>query len=286
MNNRFWPALIITPPITMILGYLIAAMITCFMPTRFESTAIIEIVRQDSRMGLTDEIRRLTDPEHLALTSYNLNLADRWGSDESSTIKMLADIVTTEQVPGSRRILIRASGMYPEDARDIVGALIHSSRLIHQGYDLETIKSTLHAFELEITNQEYLVYKLGQEMRENTTFLREPLTETAAESATRYEEESTRLRNMRLRSITHPDSELDASQGGVVVHNPPLVAKFPYTPNVHLNQVIGILFGLILGIPIALGIMKLLHNRYPTATLASLITAASTQRSTTLPPEY
>lgn len=107
MFTRYWPLLLITPPITMVIGYLLAAVITYLMPVKFESTTIIEIVPQNTRMDLSAEMQKLTSPSHLTLASHNLDLTDRWGSDHQSTDESLVDSVVVEQVPGTRLIRIR-----------------------------------------------------------------------------------------------------------------------------------------------------------------------------------
>lgn len=99
---------------------------------------------------------------------------------------------------------------------------------------------------MELIDQDMLVYKLRQEMRGQETNLQRPPTETPAELAMHYENESMRLRTMHERIETHPFPALEKSQGGIVIHEAPLLAETPYSPNIHLNLTLGPALGILL----------------------------------------
>lgn len=259
--TRYRLLLIIIPSITLILGYLLAAVVTYLMPKHYESTGVIEIVAKSTPVEIPAEAQKLTNDKHLELVSHNLDLPMRWGVDHQSSVETLRESVTARPIPDTGLIRIRVRHTHREDARDIVNATIHAYRSIREGYDLEAIKRTLNELEMEIIQQDQVVYALREErMRQNAN---RPNTSLArpTELDSRYEEESLRLTIMSSRARAHPYPALTESQGGVLVHEEPDFSDSPVSPNIQLNLIIGVITGLLLGFPLALLIMAIFHSR-------------------------
>lgn len=263
MFKRFWPCLLIIPPVTLVGGVLVAAVITYLMPTRYESFAVIEIQHLPARpVDFSTEMGKLTSPAILGRASERLDLTTRWGTDSRTSIARLRDSLHIEQIRESDLLRIRARHAHREDARDIALAVVQAYQA-HRTEILDAEKAKrLEELRAAIAEQEQKVVELrAQKMTEGDAFPHaggEPTSELAA----RHDLETDVLMKMKVDVAT-----LDHSSHGfidpslILVHDAPLIAEAPYSPKVGLNFTLGAGSGLLLGFPMALAIMVILQRR-------------------------
>lgn len=259
MFKRHWYLLLAVPLVTMAIGYFLAAVVTFLMPKIFESVAIVEFTGLSNPKDFTKETRKLTDPDHLTLTSDFLALPDLWDLDSTAVIEILRKSILVDQIAGSRLIRIRARHANREDARDIAVSIINAYRSIHEGHDPRSIGATLHDLEMAVIDQEKDLVKMQIEL---IVISGKDNPEDTTELEARIMRESDRLMDMKRKILesAHPYLQLAESQGGVVIHEFPLIADAPYSPNITSNLIIGAISGILLGFPLALAIMALLHR--------------------------
>jgi capsular polysaccharide biosynthesis protein len=265
MFKRFWPCLLITPPISLILGLFVAAVISYLMPKKYESFAVIEIYELTAPAHIPTEIEKLTNANVLSNATDRLDLATRWGTDRQTSIDLLRDSLAIEQIRGTDLIRIRARHHNREDARDIAFAVVQSYQSTRSEF-LDAAKETrLQELQTAIAEQEQKVVELrAQKMTGDASFPHSNAEPTSDLDAL-HDQETDVLMQMKVdaATLTHSGSGGFLGLGNVILHDEPIIAESPVSPNVPLNLLLGALSGLLLGLPLALAIMALLHRLRP-----------------------
>lgn len=260
MFTRHWYLLLITPPITLVSGLLIAAVITYIMPVKYESTSIIEIRAQSASVDIPTEMAKLTSSTHLSQVSQDLDLITRWGTPSEASIEMLRKAIHVDQVPGTDLVRIRARHNNREDARDLAIAPAYAYQRSQNQRDETANETHLNALQAAIAEQENKVVELRERMMNDPTAHdpADPSPDSQVDLQHYQETEVLMALKVEAATISHPG--LSTPQEYIIVHDKPRIAEFPISPNVRLNLTLGAGLGFLLGFPLALAIMVLLHR--------------------------
>ena len=260
MFKRFWPCLIIIPPVTLVVGFLTSAVITYIMPKKYESFATIEIHELRDQSHLRTEMGKLTSATVLNRATDQFDLPTRWRTDRQTCINLLRDSLIIEQIRGTDLVHIRARHTQREDARDIAMAVVQSYRSIRSEQLESEMNSRLQALRAAISEQEQKVVELRAQKMGGGASSPHSDGEVSADLDALHDQETDVLMKMKVDAAT---LQLDDFPGpeGIILHDDPLIADRPYSPNVGLNLTLGTLSGLLLGFPLALAIMAMLHRR-------------------------
>jgi capsular polysaccharide biosynthesis protein len=245
----------------MILGFMAAAAITYLMPKQYESFAIIEIMASPPDPEVPTVMQSLTSPGLLGDISSNLDLPNRWASDDEVIIQLLRKSIITKQIRGTDLIRIRVRHANREDAMDIIRTLLDvyadERRREREAFDDKTI---LQGLREDIRKQEAVVYNLHLQLKGIPNHITDPASSSEfAVINQRIRHETERLQEMRLKLIGESiTSRIPVKD--INIHVKPVIAMAPISPNVPFNLALGALSGLLLGFPLALAIMALLHR--------------------------
>lgn len=143
-----------------------------FLPKEFESEAIIEIKPQNGAILLEGsqsasafnqpltpqffgtEFGKIKSRSSLEKVITNLNLAERWGVDKESALKLLKKSVTTENVKGTDLISIRARNAKGEDAKDITAEVVKAYKAYRTEIESRDAEKSLFELNKAIRDQE------------------------------------------------------------------------------------------------------------------------------------
>ena len=122
--------------LTLLLVFMTAAVITYVMPKKFESEATIEVKPRTAGMsplgpGFSDnqnlmtpqffgtEFEKIKSYNSLSKVVSNLELTNKWGVEKDTAIRILKNIVSTQNIRGTDLISIRVRHTDKEDARNV-----------------------------------------------------------------------------------------------------------------------------------------------------------------------
>jgi capsular polysaccharide biosynthesis protein len=263
MFKRFWPCLLIIPVVTLVVGFLTSAVITYIMPKKYESFATIEIHELSDQSQFRTEMEKLTSATVLNRATDQLDLTTRWGTDRQTCIDLLRDLLIIEQIRGTDLVRIRARHTQREDARDTAMAVVNSYQSIRSEQLESEKKSRLQALQAAISEQEQKVAELRARKMGGGASSPHSDGEVSADLDALHDQETDVLMKMKVDAgtLSHSGSGAFLDPWMIIVHDEPLIADRPYSPNVGLNLTLGTLSGLLLGFPLALAIMAMLHRR-------------------------
>ena len=272
MTKRYWPILLITPVIATIIGLLAAAVVNRIMPEQYESFAVIEVLRHPVIPNIPTETKRIADTDFFEKVSHGLDLPNRWDADFEQSIHLLRKIIRIDQIHGTDLIRVRARHTNREEARDIIRYLLDAyaeeRRDIWQQSDEQKQKREIRN---AVAAQVQLVEDLRLELLKNETD--GSLTdEPGSEQLQHFDLEQKRLQEMRIallgETLGGPGWGGDNPYPGIIIHDEPILAESPIYPDARLKLTVGGVWGFLLGLPLALAIMAILHNRRTRAEIA------------------
>ncbi len=261
MFQRRRPALLITPVVTLLLGLLLAAVVTYLMPKQFQSFSTIRIAEPED---FAAEVEKTTSGEVLGRVSDELDLPARWHTDRATSIATLGRSVTVEWVPAIDLLSIRARHANPVDARDIAAAVAHVRIDLARERSREVHEARLREMEEAIEEQRGVVVDLRARTMRESGIAPGRGAEPETELEIRHEEETDVLMRMKTDSAVARQSPGGPEDGGVSLIGEPVISDHPYSPNVRLNLILGAAAGFTIGIlPLALLIICLPGPRTP-----------------------
>lgn len=273
--------LLVMVPVGMMAGFLVSAVVTYLMPKKYESQAIIEVkprTREDSGRLIpsnnSDKIEIACGTEFEIIKSRNslskvidsLDLINRWGMDRETALQILKKVVVTENIKGTDLIEISVRHTNKEDARDLAAEVARSYRDYRKELESNSLKKGISELKKAVREQEDRV----EATRKILTIIarnkgeaggadpvdRQDFTDAKRE----FETELSLLEQLKLKLITEEIS-LGTSGDTVVVHEDPVIADVPVSPNVTLNLVIGALGGVLISPFLALPLMWWMSQR-------------------------
>lgn len=276
MLRRYWWMLLVMLPIGMVIGFMVAAVITYMMPKKYESSATIEF-----RPWTTNRIdgERESVPENFSKSELvklktrnsmlrvvdTLDLTNRWGLDRESAFRVLTKIVRTENIHGTDLYTIVVRSPNREDARDIAAEVVSAYKEYREELENKASDEVLNELRKVVREQEDKV----EELRKVLTIITRNHQNRAidaveaqdyADAKREFEAEISLLDQLKIKVITEEITR-NSSGGTIVVHDNPVIPYAPVSPNVALNLVSGAVAGVLLSPLLALPLMWWMGRR-------------------------
>lgn len=267
--------MLVMAPVGMLGTFMVAAVITYVMPKKYESFATIEI---KPRLGegitaahtepafLPTEMETIKSRNSLMRVIDALDLVNRWGLDRDSVLAVLKKIVVTENIRGTDLISIRVRHTNKEDARDITAEVARAYKDYREEIESHGTEAMILELKKAVREQED---KVEERRKVLTTIARikgpnggsDPVgVQDYVDAKREFESDMTLLEQLKLKLITGEITQGLPSQT-IVVHDDPIIADSPISPNVTLNLVLGLAAGLVISPFLALPMMALMNRR-------------------------
>lgn len=288
MFKRFGWVFVVMLPVGAMVGFLAAAVVTYVMPKQYESQAVIEVKASPSLpegvgprpIGCGVEFNLIQSSAFLAKVVAQLDLTNRWGVDQEAAIRILKEIVSTENIRGTDLIGIRVRHTDREGARDIAAEVARTYRdyrveIQHRDsdYGLAELNKAVREQEEKVEERRKIYAKLMRNMGPHPSILmHDESSDTSAEAITRaqdrqdiidakrdFETDQALLKSMKLEQV-RATIEGKIPNDSVVIHEEPQIGDAPVSPNVTLNLILGAVGGFLLSPLLALPLMLLLNR--------------------------
>lgn len=252
--------------VTFLLVFLTACVITYVMPKKFESTALVQVrpstYQKDpiTPQQLATEFEVMRANLTLKLVVQNLALTTRWNMTEEDAIAVLQGIVDAQNIRGTDLIQIKVKHTDPEHARDIAEEVYRSYKKRREDKEREVIEDSRKEMEKAIVDQADVVEE-KRKQRDNllTRSNGNASDPTVLEVQKELETQMALLEKMREKLAMERLNSKFVSL--VDLHEAPLVAQFPSSPNVTLNLIMGATLGLLFGLLMALFVRVVFGRR-------------------------
>ncbi len=290
MFRRFWWIFFVMLPVGAIGGLLVMTVVSYVMPKKYESETVIEVrpMTSPSEVGAVPpqttpqdffgtEFNKIKSRASLAEVVEKLELIKQWGVDQDTAIRILKEIVMTENIRGTDLIAIRVRHTDREATRDIAAEVARAYRNYRVGIIKRDSDRRLAELNKAVKEQEEKVEErrkaVAEMMKLKRPLLSDPddlndgnektLREQNYIDAKRdFETDQQLLKTLKLKQISENiAAKMDG--GSVVIHQEPQIANSPVSPNVTLNLTLGAVGGFLLSPLLALPVMVLLHRAIP-----------------------
>jgi len=251
--------------ITFLLVFMTSAVITYVMPKKFESTAVVQ-VRPSAQLGqnftpqfFATEFEVIRAHQTLKLVTQRLGLTTQWNMTEEDAIAVLKGIVDAQNLRGTDLILIKVRHTSPEQARDIAKEVYEAYKKRREEKAREILADSLKEMEKAIVEQSQVIQTKQEKMREMLM----DAGHSAEDISKRIEQEF--ARDAKLFDQSREQLAMDRLNSKLVslveLHEEPLVAQYPSSPNVTLNLILGATLGLLFGLLMALFVRLVFGRR-------------------------
>jgi uncharacterized protein involved in exopolysaccharide biosynthesis len=281
MLKRWWWVLLVMTGIGPILGLLTAAVVTHVRPKKYESRAVIEV---RPRMQLIDDVaydsRDLTgfyrseasmiESRHsLSKVIERLDLANQWRVDRETALQMLFEMVTTEELKGRDVIAIRVRCPDKQAARDIALEVVRCHRDYRNERETRELERALEELKKAVAEQEKMVEERRRILAEIVRTKGVRVAQSDEEDAERdLEAEQEMAEKMKLMVLQETISS-KMPDDGLLALEEPVVPRWPVSPNVPLNLILGTALGLLLSLPLGLLVIRGLERLLPRPNFSS-----------------
>lgn len=243
------------------------------------------------------EVEVIKSRNSLEKVVTDLDLVNRWNMDKVAAIQVLKGIVTTKNIQGTDLISIRVRHTNKVDARDISMEVVKAYRNYRAEIETGDAERRIHELNKAVRDLEDKVEerkKLFSQVAKSNGFRDLPSPENggdpgkdsvgnrelevaiyAAKNTQGYVDYMDVKRELetaegQLYSImvrkTNESVTLKIGGNGVLIHEGPVIAEKPISPNVTLNLALGSTLGFLLSPLMALGLMCFLNRRKPAKT--------------------
>jgi len=275
MFKRYWWMLLAMAPVGILVGFLLASVATYVMPKEYESFATIEIRphRSTTSSGspimtpvyIGTELNKITSRNSLMNVSEKLDLANKWDMDQETVLRILKTIVKTENIRGTDLIAITVRYNNREDARDITAEVARAYKEYRSDLESKTLDLGILELKKTVREQEDKVEEMRNSVM-NRSLLHSSNTPDSEkeylDTKGDFETDQALLEQMKLRLVA-AEIERDIEPDYIVIHDDPVIADSPVSPNVTLNLVLGAVGGLLISPFLALPLMWWLQRRNP-----------------------
>lgn len=190
-----------------------------------------------------------------------LDLTTKWSMTEDDAVAVLRGIVSSQNIRGTDLVEIKVKHTDPEQARDIAKEVFESYKKRRDDKEREIIDDSRKELEKAIVDQEDVVEE-KRKQRDNllTRSNGDPNDPTLLEVQKEFKTQMALLENMREKYGTDLLSHRHISM--IELHEEPFVPRYPSSPNVTLNLMIGAVSGLLLGLFFALLVRLFVGRRF------------------------
>lgn len=256
--------------ICFLLAFFAAAVITYMMPKKYESKAVIQVVS-----SALDETQLIQPLSHVTIATADeqigsqfilrpvvqkLELSTRWNMSEDDALGILRGIVEAQNIRDTDLIEIRVKHPNPEDARDIAMETYEAYKKRREDRERQIIESRLKEMEIAIQVQSDLVEKKRKRRDQQLSNLSPDLKVESNLAVLEQDLEIQQEMLDRMRENLVMDRiNFKLPKRQVILHEEPVIAQSPSSPNVTLNMSLGAVAGVLLGMFIVL-LMQLLQG--------------------------
>jgi uncharacterized protein involved in exopolysaccharide biosynthesis len=295
MFKRFWWVFLVMVPIGALMGFGLASIVTYVMPKKFESTVTLQVRPSPSAQPLASEAFSPEAPGESRITpeffgtqfevikSRNvlekvvakLELKNRWNVDKETAMRILKGIVDSQNIRGTDLISIRVRHTNQVDAREIAEEVANAYKANRAEIESEKADAMLQELNKAVRDQEEVVEECRKTLEDLARIQRTNLqiegTETLMHFPTRQDYVDAQrnlataqdlLQTMKLKQVAETISRKIPNES-VMIHEEPVIADSPVSPNVTLNLVLGTALGLLLSPLMALPVMWFLNRMIP-----------------------
>jgi succinoglycan biosynthesis transport protein ExoP len=166
VKNRYGVILL-----TLLLVFMTASVITYVMPKKYESFATIEVKPRErtieplvGRLGSTGpsmtaqffgtEFEKIKSRNSLIRVVDGLDLVNKWGMDRETILRVLKDIVNTQNIRGTDLISITVRHTNKEDARDITAEVARAYKEYRTELEGGTVEKGINELKKAVREQE------------------------------------------------------------------------------------------------------------------------------------
>ncbi len=287
MFKRFWWVFLAMIPVGSIAGLFAAAVITYVMPKKYESEAVIELkprIVESERVPMTPqffgtEFEKIKSRNSLGKVVDQLELINKWGVDKETAIRILKDVVTTQNIRGTDLISIRVRHVNKEDARDIAAGVARAYSEYRmeiekrgEGHELLELRKSVREQEEKVEERRKVLVTItrtgsflgGADMTEEDVkkAMDGLRAQDVIDAKRALETDQALLQSMKLKLI-NDDITAKLQGDSIVIHEEPQISQAPVSPNVTLNLVFGTVLGFLLSPLLSLPVIYLLHRLIP-----------------------
>ncbi len=287
MFKRFWWVFLLMFPIGAVVGLMTAAVITYVMPKKYESEAVIEIrprvpsggfaggmdSRDVTRMTpqfFGTEFEKIKSRNSLEKVIERLDLVNRWNVDKETAIRILKGIVITQNIRGTDLISIRVRHTDKLDAKDIAVEVARGYKEYRQEIEQRAMQQALQELSKAVREQEE---KVAERRKVLATIVRTkgiiydaiergPDAQDYIDAKRDFETDQELLQTMKIMLLGETITTKTPGDS-VEIHDQPVLADSPVSPNVTLNLALGAVLGFLLSSLLSLPLMFVLHRWFP-----------------------
>lgn len=251
--------------VTFLLVFFAACLVTYMMPKKYESTAVIQ-VRPSIRALNTSKDSSLSTPHYDFVTKSEvitaqttlksvvrrLDLTTRWNITEDEAIVVLRQQTMVYRINDLIKVTVKCSD--PLEARNIAMEIFLSYKKRREDKEREMVENSFKELEKAILDQSDVVEEKRKQrdnhLNRDSNSPEMDLTRQDVQSD--YEVHRELLDRMREKSSILRIESKPSNNNLVLLHEEPVIAQFPSSPNVTLNLTIGAGLGAVLGAILAL----------------------------------
>lgn len=283
MFKRFWWVFLVIAVIGPVIGLMVAAVVTYVIPKKYESQATIE-VRQGPMDGgshqmtpqfFGTEFEIIISHDSLVKVTDKLELANKWGVDKETAIRILKGIVQTQNIRGTDLILVTVRHTNKADARDITAEIVRVYRDYRKEVSKRDLERNLAEWNKSVREQEDKVEERRKFLSEIEMAREKNITVDGTETLLHlsdspnyidakndFEKNQTVLSEMKL-NLVRETMNGKLSEDSVIIHEEPQIGDFPVSPNVTLNLILGTALGFLVSPLLAIVVIVLLYLMLP-----------------------
>ena len=273
MFKRYWWMLLVMAPVGMMAGLMLTAVVTYVMPKKYESFATIEIKPRQRAiddpapptLSIGTELSIIKSRNLLSKVIDSLDLLNRWVVERETALKILSEIVEADSIGGTDLVDIRVRHTNKEDARDIAAEVASSYKEYRDEMHSQSNEKGINAIRKAFRQQEDKVEERRKILNSRGgPFLLDgsnlPDSLDVADAKRDFDAELALLEQLKL-NLVREEIIQSLPDETVVVHDDPVIADSPISPNVVLNLVAGAGGGLLLSPFLALPLMWWMNRR-------------------------
>ena len=247
--------------IAFFLVFFAAGVITYVMPKKYESTAVLQ-VKPPTRIGVAlggasaitpqffaTECEVIRSQDTLKLVVQQLSLKTRWNMTEEEAIAILRGIVNVQNIRNTDLIAITVKHTSAEDARNIAQEVYEAYKKRREEKDREMREAGLKELEAAVEDQSELMAEKRKKRDQQLRNAPDLVIDSNAEAL--HPSDFVKSLNS-MREIIAIERANAKGLSLVELHEEPVIAQYPSSPNVTLNLLLGAVVGLILGLLSAL----------------------------------
>lgn len=237
-----------------VLGLLVSSIVTYTMPKIYMSTAKVELIPSGVDVKawgvdqyMATEIAVMRSDENLRLVSQKIQLDMRWGTYEKYVVQELSRIVTVSRVDGSRMIDITCRHRHKEDAQAVCQAVYSAYQERKASLYMDGAKGNITAIKNEAQIVRNKLEELTLELSHVTGTYKGELSWVGEKREVvlvkrEYDAVSKKMEKLDAELSQEYRKATMAGQG-MIVHEIPSLSDFPVSPNIPLNQAMGLMLG-------------------------------------------